>query len=213
MEISSIPPCFLALFLHPYVFLGTCLMIAILLLRKLTKNSTKQVEKSDPVRFAMKLGYICFGHAFVLLGILGALLPLLPSTPFLLLAAFCYSKGSIQFHEWLINHPSLGPKIKDYREFGVIPLKAKQISTLCILINLSIPLFLTKMHLHSKVFATLASTTMILFLWSKPSKKPDIQILRLNDSPTIVTGAEHSQGNPTNSYLLRRRRKPPVSKE
>jgi uncharacterized membrane protein YbaN (DUF454 family) len=68
---------------------------------------------------------ILAGNFFVALGILGIFLPLLPTTPFLLLAAACYFRSSERFYNWLINNKWLGNYIKNYREKKSIPLKVK----------------------------------------------------------------------------------------
>jgi uncharacterized membrane protein YbaN (DUF454 family) len=68
------------------------------------------------------------GSFFVGLGILGIFLPILPTTPFLLLAAACYAKSSERFYNWLINNKWLGNYIKNYREGKGIPLKVKVLS-------------------------------------------------------------------------------------
>lgn len=60
-------------------------------------------------------------------GIAGIFLPLIPTTPLLLLAAACYVRSSDRLYHWLINHKRLGPYIKNYREGKGIPLKAKVI--------------------------------------------------------------------------------------
>jgi hypothetical protein len=67
---------------------------------------------------------IIAGTFFVGLGIAGILLPLLPTTPFLLLATACYARGSPRFYHWLLNNKWFGNYIKNYRE-GNISLKAK----------------------------------------------------------------------------------------
>jgi len=65
------------------------------------------------------------GALALLLGIIGIALPLLPTTPFLLLAAFCFSKGSERVHDWLVAHPRLGTPIREWREHGAISRRAK----------------------------------------------------------------------------------------
>lgn len=65
------------------------------------------------------------GVAFVGLGFVGAFLPLLPTTPFLLLALACFARSSPAIHDWLINHRLLGPYIVDWERDRSIPFGAK----------------------------------------------------------------------------------------
>lgn len=65
------------------------------------------------------------GVAFVGLGFLGVFLPLLPTTPFLLLALACFARSSPAIHDWLINHRMLGPYIVDWERDRSIPIGAK----------------------------------------------------------------------------------------
>lgn len=69
--------------------------------------------------------YTIAGTVALVLGILGVFLPLLPATPFLLLAAFCYLRGSARMHAWLISHRILGPYIMDFLAGRGIPLRSK----------------------------------------------------------------------------------------
>ncbi|HWP45090.1 MAG TPA: YbaN family protein [Blastocatellia bacterium] len=73
----------------------------------------------------MKIVFNLLGSMFVLLGVLGVFLPLLPATPFLLLASACYVKGSERLHRWLMNNRYLGSYIKNFRERRGMPLSAK----------------------------------------------------------------------------------------
>lgn len=65
------------------------------------------------------------GLLSLVLGVIGILLPLLPTTPFLLLAAACFMRSSRRFYLWLVGHPYLGPWIRDYLDGEGIPLKGK----------------------------------------------------------------------------------------
>jgi uncharacterized protein len=68
------------------------------------------------------------GTIFVALGILGAFLPLLPATPFLLLASACYIRGSDRLYRWLMGNRYLGPYIRNFQEKRGMPMKAKIVS-------------------------------------------------------------------------------------
>lgn len=72
-----------------------------------------------------RLLFTILGTLFLLVGILGIVLPLLPATPFLLLASACYVRGSQTLHSWLMSHKYLGTYITSIRERRGMPLKAK----------------------------------------------------------------------------------------
>lgn len=76
----------------------------------------------------MRILYIVLGSLSLALGVAGIFLPLLPTTPFLLLTAALYFKGSPQLYNWLINHKHLGSYIRNFRENKAIPLRVKIIS-------------------------------------------------------------------------------------
>lgn len=80
-------------------------------------------------------GFASFG-----LGALGVLVPLLPTVPFMLLAAFCFARGSDRFHDWLVNHPRFGPAIQDWRAHGAISRRGKVAATAAIMVALGISL-------------------------------------------------------------------------
>lgn len=68
---------------------------------------------------------IVLGTISLVLGIIGIFVPLLPTTPFLLLTAFLYFRSSPKAYNWLLNHKRLGPYIRNYREKKIIPVKTK----------------------------------------------------------------------------------------
>ncbi|MBQ8220154.1 MAG: YbaN family protein [Bacteroidaceae bacterium] len=73
----------------------------------------------------MKLLYLLLGTLSLILGIIGIFLPVLPTTPLLLLTAFCYYRGSSRMYDWLMSHPKLGPYIRNFREHRMIPRRVK----------------------------------------------------------------------------------------
>lgn len=78
----------------------------------------------------MKSFYIVAGVVALLLGILGIFLPLLPTTPFLLLASWCFARGSSRLHGWLLSHRVFGEYLRNFEAGRGIPLKAKIVATI-----------------------------------------------------------------------------------
>lgn len=77
----------------------------------------------------------------VVIAAVGVVLPLLPTTPFVLLAAFLASKGSPQFAQWLEGHPKFGPAIKQWRTNRVVPVQAKVLACSMMAISWGILIF------------------------------------------------------------------------
>ena len=76
------------------------------------------------------------GTLFLILGIIGIFIPLLPTTPFLLLAAACYIRGSEKFYNWLIKNKWLGEYIKNYHEGKGVPFNVKIMSIIVLWITI-----------------------------------------------------------------------------
>ncbi len=74
---------------------------------------------------ALRLGYVGLGLGFTGLGVIGALLPVMPTTCFLLLALWAFSKGSPRLHHWLWHHKHLGAPLRRWKEHRCIPVSAK----------------------------------------------------------------------------------------
>ena len=89
------------------------------------KNIHIAKEASNPF---IKVLWIIAGSVFVVLGAFGVILPGLPTTPFLILAAACYIRSSQRLYDWLIANKTFGPYLRDYREGKGIPKRAKKIA-------------------------------------------------------------------------------------
>ena len=80
---------------------------------------------SGPARWALlTLAGVC-----VLLGIVRMFLPVMPTVPFLIVAAWAASRSSPRLHDWLMNHPRFGRQLRDWYDYGVVPRKAKWITS------------------------------------------------------------------------------------
>ncbi len=117
----------------------------------------------------MKALWITLGILCLILGFIGVFLPLLPTTPFALLAAFCFSKGSDDLHRWLLETKMFGPLIKDWEDHGVIRLRIKKISTLMISLLFGYTLVFVKVFLWIKLIVTLTGLLVLWFIWTRPS--------------------------------------------
>ena len=85
-----------------------------------------------------RLLFAMAGVLFVAVGTVGVILPLLPTTPFLLLAAYCFARSSPKLHDWLLNHRSFGPIISNWDRYGSIDRRSKCIAMIVILMTLGI---------------------------------------------------------------------------
>ena len=91
----------------------------------LDKNIHTAKETKNPIA---KILWILLGSFFVMIGAIGAVIPGLPTTLFLILAAACYIRSSQRLYDWLIANETFGPYLKDYREGKGIPRRAKKIA-------------------------------------------------------------------------------------
>lgn len=87
----------------------------------------------------MRFLYLALGWLMVAIAIVGIFLPLLPTTPFLLLAAWLFARSSERVEAWLLGHPVLGPPLRDWRQHGAIPRRAKIFA--CVMIVASFAIF------------------------------------------------------------------------
>lgn len=109
------------------------------------------------------LGLICVG-----LAVIGVVLPLLPTVPFLLLAAFFFAKSSERLHTWLITHNLFGPMILDWQNSGAIRPNAKKAATVSIA---AVFLFSLIVGVPTNVIAIqfIVLGGVLTFIWTRPN--------------------------------------------
>lgn len=115
----------------------------------------------------MRVFWFSLGAVALALGAIGAFLPILPTVPFLLVAAFGFARSSPRFYNWLLSHPVFGPPIRDWRESGAIGRRAKWLATASIAaafvppILLALPLWLIGLQAVVLICVT-------IFIWTRP---------------------------------------------
>jgi uncharacterized membrane protein YbaN (DUF454 family) len=104
-------------------------------------------------------------------GIAGVILPLVPTTPFLLLAAFAFARSSPRLHTWLVTHPRLGPPIDDWSRYGAISRRAKltAITVMVATLAVSVILGLSTWILLAQAVAMCGAA---IFILTRPDRPP-----------------------------------------
>lgn len=119
----------------------------------------------------VRILWIVSGWLSFAIGVIGIFLPVLPTTPFMIVAAYCFSHGSERCHRWLLSRPRIGPAIKDWEEARVIRKRAKVLAT-CLL---AVSLISTTVLLQPPVLMAggfvLLFISVVLFLWSFPHER------------------------------------------
>jgi hypothetical protein len=122
---------------------------------------------------------IGLGTIFLLIGIIGIFIPILPTTPFLLLTAACYAKGSKKFYNWLINNKWFGEYIKNYTERRGIPLSVKIISIIIFWITIVFSTFIIVSNLFIQIILIIVAIGITIHILTIITKIKYIRIKRI----------------------------------
>jgi uncharacterized membrane protein YbaN (DUF454 family) len=121
----------------------------------------------------MRTTYLLIGHASMAMAFAGIFVPLLPTTPFVLLAAACYSRGSERFHTWLHEHPRFGPMIHSWRKHRALGLRTKIVAVITVVA--SITWSAIRLNAPWNVAALLIGAAVLTFLLSRPTAGSELQ--------------------------------------
>lgn len=116
----------------------------------------------------LRIFWIISGGAALAVGIAGIILPLVPTTPLLLLTAFCFARASPRLEEWLVSHPRLGPPIRDWRAEGAISPRGKTLALIAIGATFAISLVL-RFPVHVLLIQAAVLGAVAVFLLTRPS--------------------------------------------
>lgn len=79
--------------------------------------------------------WLSAGTLSLITGVIGIFLPVLPTTPFVLVAAWCFSQGCARCEHWLLEHPHFGPMVRQWRANRAVPLRAKQLASVMMVLG------------------------------------------------------------------------------
>lgn len=121
---------------------------------------------------ALKTVYLLLGWLFFSIGLIGAFLPVLPTTPFMLLALWLFARSSDRFHRWLYTHRVFGPPLQQWHVYRVIPWQAKLASISMMLLSFAYMLLYAVMSWWLNVIVGVVMLYGAWFILSKPSSAP-----------------------------------------
>jgi uncharacterized membrane protein YbaN (DUF454 family) len=113
--------------------------------------------------------FLILGLLSAATGMVGTVVPGLPTTIFMIIAAYCFGRSSTRFENWVLDHPHFGKTVRDWRAHRVVPMKAKYAASIMMSISLTIMLMAgTKL-----LVVGIASACMVCvatYLWLRPSE-------------------------------------------
>ncbi len=112
---------------------------------------------------------IALGWLALVVGLVGIFVPLLPTTPFVLLAAFFFSKGSERLHHWLLLHPRFGRYVRDWEREQVIPPVGKYASSLLMVPSVGFVVLTRDLPIVLSAGMVATVIAVLWFIWSRPS--------------------------------------------
>jgi uncharacterized membrane protein YbaN (DUF454 family) len=123
-------------------------------------------SRSKPVRILFNLA----GAVALALGVLGIFLPLLPTTPFVLLAAACFARGSERFHRWLLDNATFGPMVREWESHRSLPYRTKVTAIVLMSVTMAISIVVFVRPLWLKIALALFGVGLAIWMYRIPSR-------------------------------------------
>ena len=114
----------------------------------------------------MRVLFITLAIIFIILAIIGIILPGIPTVDFLVLAAFCASKGSYKLHHWLYSHRLFSPLLKGWKNIGGVSKSRKIFMSLSMLMA-SLFIYLSALHPHFKIALVIVLFIVFIWIWTR----------------------------------------------
>ena len=117
--------------------------------------------------FLKRKAYSCLAALFLVLGVIGIFFPVMPTTPFILVAAWAASKGSPKIHAWLYNHPQFSPILNTWNTRGAVPRRAKWLAAFMMTMSWLFMLFIGMPWWVPGIMATIF-IAVLAFIFTRP---------------------------------------------
>jgi uncharacterized membrane protein YbaN (DUF454 family) len=131
------------------------------------------METTNPVpnfsKTTLRYTHLALGWLCVVLGLIGAILPILPTTVFFILAAFFFTKGAPRLRHWLISHPAFGPPIQNWENTGSIAPRIKVVALTMMGVTLAISIAFA-MPLKIIIIQSLCMSAAALYILTRPNR-------------------------------------------
>ena len=111
------------------------------------------------------------GGISLAMGIVGLFLPVLPTTPFLLLAAACWARASPRCHDRLLNHPRFGPVLRNWERYRSLPRKVKILALAMVSLSLGLSLLLMRGQPWLQAALAVLAAGLSVWLWRLPTRE------------------------------------------
>jgi uncharacterized membrane protein YbaN (DUF454 family) len=125
-----------------------------------------EVHRSRVVRVLFGIA----GTVALVLGIVGLFMPLLPTTPFILLAAACYARASVRFYNALLNNPTFGPLVGEWRRHRSIPYRTKMFAIVLMSVTLAASTILFVKNPYVQAALAVLGIALAVWLYRIPSR-------------------------------------------
>lgn len=118
----------------------------------------------------MRTAFLVLGGIALLLGVVGIFLPVLPTTPFVLLAAGCFARGSTRLHDGLLANRTVGPVIRAWHEHRSMPPGVKPFAFLMMTLSFGASIAVMESPWH-RIMLVFMATVLTILLWRVPVRK------------------------------------------
>lgn len=131
------------------------------------QDAASRLHASKTVRWLLWTA----GTIALLLGIIGVFLPVLPTTPFILLSAACYARASEKFHQRLLAHKTFGPTIRDWEDYRSLSLKTKKVAITMMTLSIAVSIWVVREHLWLQLMLAFIAVSVGTWMWRLPSRE------------------------------------------